>query len=86
MDTDNLTDEQFADMAEAQCSPAAKRIAELERQNTALRERLEKLTCAAEVQATHAESIGMGAQRRLSRKLLSDLANSQADRRGLRPI
>lgn len=32
METDNLTDKQFAEMVEAQCSPAAKRIAELEQQ------------------------------------------------------
>lgn len=35
---DNLTDEQFAEMVEAQCSPAAKRIAELELENARLRE------------------------------------------------
>lgn len=37
-DTDNLTDEQFTEMVEAQCSPARKRIEELERENARLRE------------------------------------------------
>lgn len=40
MEHDNLTDEQFAEMVEAQCSPAAKRIAELERENEKLRKTL----------------------------------------------
>jgi hypothetical protein len=37
-DTDNLTDEQFAELVDAQCSPAAKRIAELQRDNARLRD------------------------------------------------
>ena len=33
---DNLTDEQFADMVDAECSPAARRIAKLELENARL--------------------------------------------------
>lgn len=39
-ETDDLTDEQFAEMVKAQCSPAAKRIAELEREIASLRGQL----------------------------------------------
>ena len=56
MNDDDSTDEQFAEMVQEECSPAAKRIAELERENTRLRELITLLELAGEGMSEECDS------------------------------